>query len=188
MRSLLSAPAPQVGARLLGSVLRTRLDGVVTALVITEVEAYTSEDPASHSFRGRTERNSSMFGPPGTAYVYRSYGIHWCINVTTGPEGQASALLLRAGVALEGEVAMRRRRGRDDHLADGPGKLTQALGITGAHDGIDLLSSEVVSLSAGSPMAFRVTPRIGISKAVEVPWRWLATGPVTSPGPATEQA
>ncbi|MEX1044089.1 MAG: DNA-3-methyladenine glycosylase [Acidimicrobiia bacterium] len=136
MRGLLGAPAPEIGPRLLGSVLTTTLEGSEVSVVITEVEAYTSWDPASHSYSGRTARNVSMFGPPGTLYVYRSYGIHWCMNVVTGPSGEASALLLRAGVVLAGREAAVRRRGRETHLSDGPGKLTQALGVTGVHDGL----------------------------------------------------
>jgi DNA-3-methyladenine glycosylase len=182
VRSLLSAAAPEIGPRLLGSVLTTMFEGVQTAVVITEVEAYTSTDPASHSFGGRTSRNASMFGPAGTLYVYRSYGIHWCMNVTTGPVGEASALLLRAGVIQAGREIAVRRRGRDVHLSDGPGKLTQALGVTGDHDGLDLLDGTgPVTLGPGRRLAWRATPRIGISKAVDVPWRWVAVGPVSSP-------
>ena len=181
MRTLLTAPAPEVGPALLGAILTTTLAGQQTAVVITEVEAYASDDPASHSFRGRTRRNASMFGPPGTLYVYRSYGIHWCMNVTTGPEGEASALLLRAGELTAGHLHAERRRGRVDHLTDGPGKLTQALGVTGDHDGLDLLDpSSPIQLRPGIPLSAITTPRIGITKAVEVPWRWVATGPVLS--------
>ena len=187
MRALLGAAAPDIGPALLGSVLWSTLDGVRTAVVITEVEAYASDDPASHSFRGRTPRNASMFGPAGTLYVYRSYGIHWCMNVTTGPEGEASALLVRAGVLIEGREEAERRRGRTDRLADGPGKLTQALGVTGCHDGVDLLDPvSPIRLRSGPALPWKATPRIGISKAVDVPWRWLATGPVMSPFPDTE--
>ncbi|MEX2279724.1 MAG: DNA-3-methyladenine glycosylase [Acidimicrobiia bacterium] len=181
MRSFLGAPAPEIGPRLLGWVLTTTLEGAEVSVVITEVEAYTSSDPASHSYSGRTARNASMFGPPGTLYVYRSYGIHWCMNVVTGPPGEASALLLRAGVVRTGLGTAIRRRGRETHLSDGPGKLTQALGITGAHDGLDLLDhTGPVVLSPGPPLDSTATPRIGISKAMDVPWRWVAVGPVLS--------
>lgn len=187
MRTLLSAPAPEVGPALLGSVLTTTLRGHHTAVIITEVEAYASDDPASHSFRGRTRRNASMFGPPGTLYVYRSYGIHWCMNVTTEPEGEASALLLRAGELTAGREHAVHRRGRSDHLTDGPGKLTQALGVTGDHDGLDLLDpSSPIQLRPGSRLSSITTPRIGITKAVDVGWRWVATGPVLSPFCDTE--
>ena len=187
MRSLLTRPAPEVGPAILGCVLSTTIDGETTAVVITEVEAYTSDDPASHSFRGRTTRNASMFGMPGTLYVYRSYGIHWCMNVTTSPEGEASALLLRAGTPIAGREVMVRRRGRGDHLADGPGKLTQALGVTGDLDGADVLDDHgPVRLEPGRALAWETTPRIGISRAVDEHWRFVATGEVSSPGPAPE--
>lgn len=187
MRALLCGAAPEVGPRLLGSVLTTTVAGLRTALIITEVEAYASNDPASHSYRGRTRRNASMFGRPGTLYVYRSYGIHWCMNVTTGPEGEASALLVRAGQLTEGRRHAERRRGRSDRLTDGPGKLTQALGVTGDHDGLDLLdTASPIQLQPGTRLPWITTPRIGITKAVGVPWRWVATGPVVSPFPDTE--
>lgn len=187
MRTLLTAPAPSIGPHLLGAVLTTNFAGGETSVVITEVEAYSSDDPASHSYRGPTPRNESMFGPPGTLYVYRSYGIHWCMNVTTGPAGEASALLLRAGHPLNGREVMVARRGRATHLADGPGKLTQALGVTGDHDGIDVLDpASPIQLSPGAALPWEATPRIGISRAVAVPWRWVAVGPVLSPFPETE--
>lgn len=187
MRALLTLPAPSIGPRLLGAVLMTDVDGAQTSVVVTEVEAYSADDPASHSYRGRTPRNASMFGPPGTLYVYRSYGIHWCMNITTGPPGEASALLLRAGHPVDGREVMVARRGREDHLADGPGKLTQALGVTGNHDGVDVLDpASPIRLSSGTALPWKVTPRIGISQAVDVPWRWVAVGPVLSPFPETE--
>lgn len=182
MRSLLCAPAPEIGPRLLGSVITTAFEGAEVSVIITEVEAYTSTDPASHSYPGRTPRNASMFGPPGTLYVYRAYGLHWCMNITTGPVGEASALLLRAGVVQTGTETAVQRRGRETHLSDGPGKLTQALGINGAHDGLDVLDrTGPVLLKPGAPLDWVATPRIGISRAVDVPWRWVAVGPVLSP-------
>jgi DNA-3-methyladenine glycosylase len=187
VRDLLAASAPEIGPSLLGWMLSTDIDGVRTSVVITEVEAYTESDPASHSFRGRTRRNASMFGPPGTLYVYRSYGIHWCMNITTGPEGEASALLLRAGVAVAGRSAMVARRGRRDHLCDGPGKLCQALGVEGIHDGLDLFAPGPVQVRPGATLPSETTTRIGISKAVDQPWRWVASGPVTSPRPDPEE-
>jgi DNA-3-methyladenine glycosylase len=187
VRALLAAPAPEVGPALLGSLLTTTLEGDLTEVIVTEVEAYASDDAASHSFRGRTRRNAAMFGPPGTLYVYRSYGIHWCMNVTTGPEGEASALLLRAGQLTAGHTHAVRRRGRSDHLTDGPGKLAQALGVTGDHDGADLLHpSSPIQLRPGIQLPWTSTPRIGITKAVDLPWRWVATGPVLSPFPDPE--
>lgn len=182
MRDLLRSRAPEIGPRLLGSVIKTAFEGAEVSVVITEVEAYTSSDPASHSYRGRTARNASMFGPPGTLYVYRSYGLHWCMNITTGPVDEASALLLRAGVVRTGRETAVRRRGRETHLSDGPGKLTQLLGVTGAHDGADVLDQTgPVVLAPGPALDWTATPRIGITRAVDVPWRWVAVGPVMSP-------
>jgi DNA-3-methyladenine glycosylase len=152
------------------------------AIRLLEVEAYTEDDPASHSFRGLTPRNRSMFARPGTLYVYRSYGIHWCANVATGGAGRGDAVLLRGGRISEGADVARRRRGRADHLADGPGKLCQALGITGEDDGVDLLAGGDIRLvpSGPTPPAIRTTPRVGISKAVERPWRFVVDDPAVA--------
>ena len=142
--------------------------------VIVEVEAYDHEDPAAHGYRGRTPRNASMFGPPGHAYVYRSYGIHWCMNFVCEEEGSAAAVLIRALEPTCGNESMCERRGVDDvrALCSGPGKLTQALAITGEHDGLplDRPPFELVARK-GEPEIVR-GPRIGISKAVEQPWRY----------------
>lgn len=142
---------------------------------IVEVEAYTRDDPASHSFRGETTRNAVMFGEAGHLYVYFTYGIHFCANVVTGQIGDGQAVLLRALQPLSGVEEMVRRRGRSTNVADGPGKLCQALGIDLAHNGIRLYGdSEVRILDDGTPppVAPRVGPRIGITKAFDVPWRW----------------
>ncbi len=175
LRTLLSGPAPEVAPHLLGMRLRSEVGAVVTEVVLTEVEAYTEDDPASHSYRGRTDRNRTMFGRAGILYVYRSYGIHWCANVVTGPEGSGQAVLLRGGKVAEGRAEVVRRRGRSDHLTDGPGKLCQALGITGEHDGEDLLGEGPIRLLPGRPAAsYLATPRVGISRATEVRWRFVA--------------
>ena len=142
---------------------------------IVEVEAYHHTDPAAHSYGGRTERNEVMFGPPGHAYVYRSYGIHWCLNFVCEEKGSASAVLIRALEPTEGLVAMRRRRGAKDErlLCSGPGRLAQALGITRAHNGL-ALDEPPFQLRArvGDKMKLVTGPRIGITKAVERPWRY----------------
>ncbi len=161
---------------LLGVILVSEVDDRPVSLVLTEVEAYSGTgDAASHSHGGPTPRCASMFGPSGRLYVYRSHGIHWCANVVTEPEGVGSAVLLRGGRLIRGTDVAVDRRGRSDHLTDGPGKLCQALGITGAHDGLDLLdAASPVRLVTGSALQYTVTPRIGISKAVDLPWRFLA--------------
>ena len=161
--------------RLLGCLLSTDFGGL-TAVVIDEVEAYGgADDPASHAYRGPTARNSSMFGPAGTLYVYRSYGVHWCANVVTGPEGSGEAVLIRGGRVVEGMELVLARRGRRDHLTDGPGKLTQALGVTGDHDGTSVRTGPV-RLEAGSapdPSSLRSTPRIGITRETDRLWRFV---------------
>lgn len=170
----LSGPVDQVARRLLGARLVTDLGGR-TAVVIEEVEAYGGgDDPASHAYRGLTARNASMLGPAGTLYVYRSYGVHWCANVVTGPAGEGEAVLIRGGRVVEGEEIVVRRRGRTDHLADGPGKLAQALGITGELDGTSVLTGPV-RLEPGpapDPASLHTTPRIGITRGVDRLWRF----------------
>lgn len=147
---------------------------------IVEVEAYRgADDPAAHSFRGRTKRNATMFGPPGHLYVYFSYGVHWCANATCG---HGSGVLLRAIEPLTGVEAMRKARSgvRDRDLANGPGKLTKALGIDGMFDGADLVAADRVGIFADAyvhPYPHLATPRVGISKAAERPWRWVPGAP-----------
>ncbi len=145
---------------------------------IVEVEAYAPDDPASHSFRGRTRRNVSMFEAPGTLYVYRSYGVHWCMNVACEPEGTGAAVLLRALEPTHGLAEMRRRRGGvpDRLLCAGPGRLAQALGITAAADGTSILDPPFTLVAPVSPVELDATPRIGISKAAELPWRYVLRG------------
>ena len=142
--------------------------------IIVEVEAYHHTDPAAHSYRGETARNAVMFGPPGYAYVYRSYGIHWCVNFVCEGAGSASAVLIRALEPTQGLAAMRRRRGvADDRmLCSGPGRLTQALGITGRQNGCALDEAPFELHAREATVAVVAGPRIGITKAVELPWRY----------------
>jgi DNA-3-methyladenine glycosylase len=146
--------------------------------VIVEVEAYHHTDPAAHSFRGRTERNAVMFGPPGFTYVYRSYGIHWCLNFVCEPAGSASAVLIRALEPSHGIAIMRRRRGLADErlLCSGPGRLCEALAITSAHNGLALDQPPFRLLARASKVGIVSGPRIGITKAAELPWRYGLKG------------
>lgn len=170
-RGLLAGDSPAVAPQLLNKLLAV---GDCVGRIV-EVEAYRQDDPASHSFRGPTARNAVMFGPPGHLYVYFTYGLHHCANVVTGPEGVGSAVLLRAVEPVAGVDAMRARRQGRARLADGPAKLCQAFAIGPEHDGVDLCRDPVVGLfDDGTPPPARplVGPRVGISKAVDVPWRW----------------
>jgi DNA-3-methyladenine glycosylase len=145
---------------------------------IVEVEAYDHEDPASHGFRGRTERNAAMFGSPGRAYVYRSYGVHWCLNLVCEEEGVANAVLLRALEPTHGLEEMRARRGLDDErpLCSGPGRLCQALAVTREHDGLALDRPPFELLERDRPVEIVTGPRIGITRAAELPWRYAEVG------------
>jgi DNA-3-methyladenine glycosylase len=146
--------------------------------LIVEVEAYHHTDPAAHSYAGRTERNAVMFGPPGYAYVYRSYGIHWCVNFVCEAEGSASAVLIRALAPTTGVATMRRRRGLADErlLCSGPGRLTQALGITLAHNALPLDRAPFELRGRTEIPYIAVGPRIGITKAADKPWRYGLAG------------
>ncbi|HEY1362650.1 MAG TPA: DNA-3-methyladenine glycosylase [Xanthobacteraceae bacterium] len=146
--------------------------------IIVEVEAYHHTDPAAHSFRGRTERNAVMFGPPGYAYVYRSYGIHWCLNFVCEAEGTASAVLIRALAPTCGLGLMRRRRGvmEERLLCAGPGRLCQALGICGAHNGLPLTRPPFELFARREKVEIAAGPRIGITRAAEYPWRYGLPG------------
>jgi DNA-3-methyladenine glycosylase len=162
--------APElVGAKLL-------VDGV--GGLIVEVEAYDHEDPAAHGYGGRTERNASMFGPPGHAYVYRSYGIHWCLNLVCEEEDVASAVLLRALEPTHGLDEMRARRGLDEPrlLCAGPGRLCQALGVTREHDGLPLDRPPFQLEAREADVDVVAGPRIGITQAAEQPWRYALAG------------
>ncbi len=181
VRDQLGGTSPQVAPSLLGWSLTHATSQGTVGVVLTEVEAYDgATDPASHACRGETRRNAVMFGPAGRLYVYFSYGMHWCANVVCGPNGQASAVLLRAGRIVEGADLARRRRGprvTDDALARGPACLTVALGIDGTCNGVDLLAGGALRLQP-SPGGHQVArgPRVGISAAVEVPWRFWVPG------------
>ncbi len=146
--------------------------------VIVEVEAYHHTDAAAHSYGGRTERNSVMFGPPGYAYVYRSYGIHWCLNFVCEAEGSASAVLIRALEPTQGLPAMRQRRGLSDvrALCSGPGKLCEALGVTIKHNGLALDRPPFELRARAGSHEIAIGVRIGISKAVGHPWRYGLKG------------
>jgi DNA-3-methyladenine glycosylase len=146
--------------------------------IIVEVEAYHHTDPAAHSFRGKTERNAVMFGPPGFAYVYRSYGLHWCVNFVCEPEGSASAVLIRAIEPLVGLPIMRRRRRMNELrlLCAGPGRVCEALGITGAHNGLALDALPFALHRRAAKPEITVGARIGITKASEQPWRYGLKG------------
>jgi DNA-3-methyladenine glycosylase len=170
-RDFFARSVHEVAPELIGATLL--VDGVGGRIV--EVEAYDREDPASHAYRGPTARNASMFGPPGRAYVYRSYGVHWCLNVVCAG---ASAALVRALEPTHGLETMRERRGLDDVrlLCSGPGRLTQALGIMGAHDGLALDAPPFELSAAEDASALATGPRIGISRAVDLPWRYAEAG------------
>ena len=148
------------------------VDGVGGPIV--EVEAYHHTDPAAHSYGGQTARNAVMFGPPGHVYVYRSYGVHWCVNFVCEVEGSASAVLIRALMPTEGLAAMRRRRGLSGErlLCAGPGRLCEALAITSAHNGASLDKAPFTLLARTAPVGIAAGPRIGISKAADLPWRY----------------
>jgi DNA-3-methyladenine glycosylase len=151
--------------------------------LIVEVEAYDHEDPASHGYHGRTARNRSMFGPPGHVYVYRSYGLHWCVNLVTDAEGTACAVLLRALEPTAGLDVMAERRGTAEprRLCAGPGRLCQALAITGAHDGLPLDRPPFALGVPSGPVEVVRGPRVGISRAAERAWRYgLAGSPFLS--------
>lgn len=188
-RSFLAQPAHVLAPQLLGRVLVSGEGSAAVALRITEVEAYEGGiDPASHGWRGKTARNATMFGPPGHLYVYRIYGLHHAANVVCGPDGESHAVLVRAGDIVSGraEAAVRRPTARSaKELAQGPGRLADALGITRAFDGVDLCDSRSpVRLVNGDPvLASHIVsgPRTGVSRAHDIPWRfWISGDPTVS--------
>lgn len=175
-----AAPSHEVARRLIG--VTVLVDGVGGRIV--ETEAYDREEPASHCYIGETPRNFSMFGPPGRSYVYRSHGLHWCLNFVCREEGHGAGVLIRALEPVAGLDVMRGRRGMDDErlLCAGPGRLCQALGVTRAHNNLPLdappflLLPADYALPAGEPIVVLAGPRIGISKAMELPWRFGVAG------------
>jgi DNA-3-methyladenine glycosylase len=203
-RDFLDRPADEVAPGLLGCVLEHETADGLVAVRLTEVEAYAGEvDPASHAYRGRTPRNAVMYGPPGHAYVYFTYGMHFCVNVVCGPAGTASAVLLRAGAVLVGEeLAHIRRKARNGRggqavgalpardLARGPARLCQALAVDRALDGADLcdpasllrlLPGSAYQLQAAPDSAIQTGPRVGVSVGADTPWRfWIAADPTVS--------
>jgi DNA-3-methyladenine glycosylase len=188
-REALAKTSLDVAPLLLDAVLVSTVDGAEIAVRLTEVEAYSGlDDPASHAYRGETPRNAVMFGPAGFLYCYFTYGMHWCANVVCGPDGVATAVLLRAGEVVRGVDVARSRRPaahspRD--LARGPARLAQSLALDRAANGLDLCDPEstvrLESLGAPSPGRVRTGPRVGIGVAVERPWRfWLDGEPSVS--------
>jgi DNA-3-methyladenine glycosylase len=166
--------AAQVAHNLIGTMLL--VDDV--GGVVVETEAYNPEDPASHSFRGQTARNASMFGPTGHAYVYRSYGVHWCLNVVCGAEASGSAVLIRALEPAVGIDLMRERRGVSDRrqLCRGPGRLCQALNVTGVLDGRPLDRPPFAIEGRSGPVEVVAGRRVGITRGTETPWRFGLAG------------
>ncbi len=171
---------PVVARELLGSKLVRIVDGARLAGEIVEAEAYRGlRDPASHAYTGQTRRNSVMFGEAGHAYLYFSYGFHWCLNLTTEPRGRAGAVLIRAIEPVEGleRMMMNRQVESDAHVADGPGKLTRALGIDGSLNGEDVVTSGRLFVEEGEEVrGIGVGPRVGITKGTGYLWRFFVKG------------
>jgi DNA-3-methyladenine glycosylase len=197
-RDFFARPSVEVAPDLLGCVLEHRTADGLVAVELTEVEAYAGRsDPASHAYRGKTARNAVMFGPPGHAYVYFTYGMHFCVNmVCLGEEGSASAVLLRAGAVVAGEDLARARRTRgatripSRDLARGPARLCQALDIDRSQDGADVVAAHSPlriyagadhPIRSGTPRKIATGPRVGVSSAAEIPWRfWVEGDPTVS--------
>lgn len=171
---------PSVARALLGTVLVRIVDGERLSGMIVETEAYRgTEDPASHAYRGRTKRNAVMFGEGGHAYVYFSYGFHWCLNLTTEPVGRAGAVLVRAAEPIDGLEQMLRNRSlvSSEHLTDGPGKLARALGIDSGLNGEDLVTSDRLFVEGGKKLeGIGSSSRVGIRQGVGLKWRFFVRG------------
>lgn len=170
----LSADAPTVARALIGCTVL--VDGIGGRIV--ETEAYDRDDPASHTFGGPSGRNAAMFGPPGHAYIYRSYGLHWCFNIVCREDGHGAGVLIRALEPTEGIETMRARRGmtNDRLLCAGPGRLTQALAISQGHYGLSVFAPPFALIAPSGPVDVIAGPRIGISKAIDLPWRFGERG------------
>jgi DNA-3-methyladenine glycosylase len=186
-REFYDRPVLDVARDLLGAVVTRSTDEGTVRLRLTEVEAYAGPiDPASHAFRGQTPRNATMFGPPGHAYVYFTYGMHYCVNLVCSPPGDASAVLLRAGEVIDGLELARSRRPRmsDRDLARGPARLTLALALDRSDDGLDVCGGSGLTVGPGEPVAaadVRTGPRVGVSQAATEPWRfWIDGDPSVS--------
>ncbi len=189
-RAFFARSSTEVARDLLGRVVESVTDDGLVSVRLVEVEAYGGQDdPASHAWRGPTPRNQVMYGPPGHAYVYFTYGMHWCLNVVTGDVGAASAVLLRAGQVVAGrDLAARRRGGVPDvRLARGPATLAQALGVDGGWDGMDLARRGArLRIRSGEPVAdaeVAAGPRIGVSRGTDTPWRYVLAGNPHVSGP-----
>lgn len=173
-REFFARPAPTVARALIGKVLYRRDEGLTARLV--EVEAYTQDDPACHAYRGHTTRNAPLWGPPGHAYVYRSYGLHWCFNVATGEDGLGQGCLIRAAQPVSGLELMRRRRPvhREADLLRGPARLCEAFGITGVLSGADVCGGPILQLhDDGTRPPVVQGPRVGVTQAADLPWRFF---------------
>ncbi|MFO8076485.1 MAG: DNA-3-methyladenine glycosylase [Egibacteraceae bacterium] len=169
-------PAPEVAAALCGVLLARPDEGLLARIV--EAEAYTEDDPSCHAHRRRTAANEPLFGAPGTAYVYRSYGVHWLFNVATGAEDVGQGVLVRAAEPLAGLEAMRARRGGrpDRDLLRGPGRLAQGFGLDGSWSGVALSASALDLYDDGARPAVTAGPRVGIAEAADWPWRFAVAG------------
>lgn len=185
----LAGSAPRAARALLGDHLVRRTQRGTCRVRIVETEAYAENDPASHSYEGPTPRSRVMFGPPGHWYVYRCYGIHWMLNAVCGPDGTGEAVLIRAAQPLEGVRLMRRRRGRQDDLLDGPGKLAEALAVDDELQGTPIRPGTGLHLEGRqAPSEVFAGPRVGIQDARERPWRFFIDSEHVSSTPLNDRA